>query len=383
MMDKQNMMDQANVVQLYSQLSENKNLMMLLKDMQIQNGISAEKAEENAKALVHMVSAREILVDDVSTDRNAALEGILKKFARMKDEKQKEMLHRLYFGLSLYQDPELSGKVQDGVSAEWLFQAYYDRCGSDPEMTVEVLEQRIRALVADFYLSPQAIRAFAGRAKHGDVLAASAALSEEGRNFKCVAAMDLYLSHQDTMTLEEAVTTACTDVEIQAAADACSCGLLTEDQVKVLMAIASLVCVFLAACWFSDILSLNGKFFDEELVSELTSDELKKLKEQFGKTVIKFGIAIGINFGLDATVSNVSRWCGKLATKQRFICSREESRVAQTLNTVADHVQIQKEAAAGRDDRERHEHRLEEARRQAFEQEQEMEAKVRRMQTFR
>jgi len=381
-MDKQNLMDQEAAVQLYNTLCERKDLMTVLANMQMEKGIPAEKADENAKALVRMVSDREILFDQVSENRNAALEGVLNKFAKKKPEKRKEMLHRLYFGLSLHQDPELNRRVQDGASIEWLFQSYYAQYGNDPKMTAEALEQKIRALVADFHLSPQTLRAYAGMAKRGDALAAGAALGEEGKQFKCVAAMDLYLRNQDTMTMEEAVNTACTNAEILAAADACSCGMLTEDQVNALLAVASLVCCFLCFSSFGDVLTLQGRIaeIDTMDMSEYAIEKLTELNDQKLQSIWACLAAVAGAIGLDVLSPKISQWCGKLATKQRFTRSLEESEAAQVLNTLADHAERQKEAALPRED---HDRQKEEARRQAFEREREEAAKARRMQTFR
>ena len=55
MMDKQNLMDQEAAVQLYSALCGEKDLMEVLADMQIQQGIPAEKAEEKKSNLTPQV----------------------------------------------------------------------------------------------------------------------------------------------------------------------------------------------------------------------------------------------------------------------------------------------------------------------------------------
>ena len=86
----------------------------------------------------------------------------------------------------------------------------------------------IRALIKDMEIN-------------GDYLATFAALGEGGSQYKCIVAMELYLS--GGMTIHEAANVACAGVETQAVADAVEKGFLTRERAKKILIAAAVAVV--------------------------------------------------------------------------------------------------------------------------------------------
>ena len=203
-------------------------LMECLTAMQTGQGIDEKDAKDNAHRCMLAVAAHETLREALSENSMAVLE---KLFARLKKEspgQQMEALHQIFFGLTLYEDPDRVQSLENGVSLNDLYQTY--RSEAAPALTAEALEDQIRFALQQYHITPGMMRTLTKqmRGKAG-YFAAAEALGERGRNLKCLVAMDLWLQNPDAMTLEEAAGTAATSVETQAVADALNRGYIARD----------------------------------------------------------------------------------------------------------------------------------------------------------
>lgn len=237
-------MNRAEFDRLYCNFSKDEGLMAVMSQMQAGYEISERKAYENADAVIRMVAEYENLSSLLSDNAMDVLDDFLEK-ARLKDaDNWKFTLHRMRFGLMLYQEPELLDRLKEGDSEAALFEEYL-RYTENVFMAEPWLEEDIRDRVRNYHLSPKVMRVITRQMEKDDsIMATSAALGEGGQRFKCIAAMDLYLRNKDTMSMAEAVSVACTSVEFQAVAYAVGYGQIVEERARKLLDIAALTFTF-------------------------------------------------------------------------------------------------------------------------------------------
>jgi len=400
---------------LYRDLQEDMELKDILAVRLAEQGISRVEADKVIHAVLHNVAAYETVENALSEDASAAFEAFLQDSKRMNGYDRKVLLHQLYFGLKLYQDPELAEKRMNGASVDALFRDYYAQQGENPAVTEEMLENGIRELVSGYRISPAAMRAFAWDLQHGkDMLVTSEAMGEQGYRLKCLATMDLYLRNQGRMTVEEATATACSSVDLQAAADASSRGMLTDDTLRLILCLAALgVALYGAHYFFTG--DLRTPLVNRVLVDEIERYDLPGFlaEEVFADAAMipekaDIGAALGdfhhmirreradriadekIIAGFLWAVSGVIAVCsksfaamaGRLTAKHQFVRNAEELRSAEALHAAAERAEAEDKAAAARKTEEQTREQQNEARRQAFEQEQEKAKNASRMRVF-
>lgn len=367
-----------NFDSLYRNLCEDKGLMTVLAEMQVKQGIPERKAFENAGDMVRLVAERQNLEDLLSEDARKTLDLFLSKSGQMNGYDRKVLLHQMYFGMKLYQDPELVERLQSGTSREALFHEYYTRCGEDPAVTEEMLEKDIRSMISGYRISPKAMRCIAGRmARRRDLFATSAALGEKGLRFKCITAMDLYLRNKDNMTMEEAVNISGTNVQLEGVADALSCGQITCSRANMLLTVVCLASFLVGvAVLFSvphsgasmDALVDNatmekmGNIFSDpgyirvtrgaEVGHETNMAIFEALKNTATRTQTVTGkvqglrntadMLMGVSLVTGLISEKAAALMGRLAAKHKFAQYDEAHTAAETLNDLAD----QMEAAA-------------------------------------
>ena len=303
-------MNRAVFDQLYRDFSADQGLMTVMSQMQARYGISERKAYENADAGIRMVAEYENLSSLLSDDAMDVLDDFLEK-ARLKDaDNWKFTLHRMRFGLMLYQEPELLDRLKEGDSEEALFEEYL-RHTENVFMSEPWLEEDIHDRVRNYRIPPKVMRVITRQMEKDDsIMATSAALGEGGQRFKCIAAMDLYLRNKDTMSMAEAVSIACTSVEFQAVAYAVGYGQLVEERARKLLDIAALTFSF---CYLGTLI--------------------------FAPTISSFMLAgLAIAFISDYAAS----LAGRIVANVTYI---KESRAAKALEGMASRLEAEEESA--------------------------------------
>lgn len=243
-----NFFDKTFPPEIYEQMvraSEAHNLTDTLVQMQIDRGIDREDAEKTAQVCIAAVASCEGIRDAISEDAMAVFDRFLEDMKTKPKEQRMLMLHKLYFGLTAHQDAEQMAEIERGISADELFWRYYDQQGKKPVQESETeMEEKIRQALKGFYLSPQAMKAMTRKMKiTGAYLATAAALGENGANYKCIVAMDLYLNHSQSMTIHEAANMACVGVQTQAVADAVAKGFMSRELAKKILITAAIAAV--------------------------------------------------------------------------------------------------------------------------------------------
>lgn len=350
MKTEKNLFTKNEFAALYENLNSDRDLMDVLSKMQVEHGIHERKAYENADALIRMVAERENLCSMLSEDAAQVLDTFLNESDRMTGYDRKIQLQKLAFGLKLYQDNALLDKLKEGADYGQLFHEYYTENEKDSSVTCETLEEDVRNLMANYHISSKAMRHFVKRLEEGEgLVATSAALGQEGLRFKCVAAMDLYLRNQKTMTVEDAVNTACADVEIQAVADAVAKGQLTEERALKIISIAVSAAIILGI-----VLLLARPLLMEAMTSALTDPFWIGNVANLGAGMEGAVTATGMITGKMVKTANtlliggtvvswiselVAQWMGELSAKRCFRRHMKESEAVKALNQMADHVE--------------------------------------------
>lgn len=213
---------------------EHQSLMQTLIQMQTAQGINRKEAAAMAGLCIMAVTSCESIRSELTEDTASLVEEILGHAEKSDDAER--ILHKLYFGLSVYPD---FVAANNQMTVDELFWRYYREIKGTK--TIETLKSDIRNALVNYRLTPEVIQAMAMKMEgSGDYLATAAALGEGGISFKCIAAMELYLNNRDTMTIHEAANIACAGVEVQAAADAVGRGMLTRDVAKKILIIAGI-----------------------------------------------------------------------------------------------------------------------------------------------
>ena len=348
MMTTMNLYQNESFATLYRNVSSDQGMMQVMCQMQTKYGIHEHKALANADEMVHLVVMRQNFNNLLSEDAEGVLEEFLKASHRMGGYERKVLLHQLYFGLKMYQHPEMLQELSEGTSKEKLFRNYYAKCGEDPSITCDVLEYEIRRLMGDYHISADMMRVVAKKLEKGqDMLATAAALGENGLRFQCITAMDLYLRNQDTMTMAEAANVACTHVGLEAAADASGCGMLSRKRTqKLLMAVALGGILFGLAMWFfaPQIMTIGKAVVANPgwiAANQATKVAAIKGVATGAKTVhkavmvAKDGLLLG-SLCIAAISDKAAEWMGRVAAERTFARKLEESKAAEALYHLAD-----------------------------------------------
>lgn len=348
MMTTMNLYQNESFATLYRNLSSNQGMMQVMCQMQTGHGIHEHKALANADEMVRLVVLRQNFNELLSEDAEGILEEFLKTSHRMGGYDRKVLLHQLYFGLKMYQHPEMLKELSEGASKEQMFRSYYAKCGDDPAITCEVLESEIRRLMGDYHISADMMRVVAQKLEKGqDMLATAAALGENGLRFQCITAMDLYLRNQDTMTMAEAANVACTHVGLEAAADAAGRGMLSRKRTQKLLLAAALggILFGLAMWFFAPQIMAVGKAVVANpgwiAVNQATEVAAIKGVATGAKTVYKGLMAAkdGLLLGslcVAAISDKAAEWMGRIAADRTFARKPEESKAAEALHQLAD-----------------------------------------------
>lgn len=329
MKNEMNLFTKDEFSNLYRMLDEDKGLMKALVEMQAGHGITERKAYENADQLIRLVVQRENLSILLSEDSRKALNEVFAFLGGLDQEAHMMQLHRLSFGLKLYQDPQLQEKLKEGQSVADLFKAHCSSISEGEAVTQEQLEEDIRARMGSNHVSAHAMRAIAKSIAEGQsLLTTGAALGEDGMRFKCLVAMDLYLRSDKKMTMEEAMLSACHNVEIQAVADAVACGQIAEKQAKELL---DVIFGVTAISWFVLALAMPHLGLAAAATAQLVS-----LKE----------LLLGVSFMGSMITEPVAELVGRIAAKRCYARHIQESKAAQALEAMADRAEGQKATAA-------------------------------------
>lgn len=250
MKNSTNFFDTTFSREIYEQMllaDEKNDLTEILVEMQTKRGIDPAKAKETAQIDIAAVASCESIRDAVGEDAMAVFDQFLEHVKKKPIENQKMYLHKLYFGLTAHQDADLAADLERGLSTDELFWRYYSKqAQAKPPASVEDLEARVRTALGEFYLSPQVMKALTKKMEiTGDYLATAAALGENSANYKCIATMEIYLNHSDSLTIHEAANMACAGVQTQAVADAVSRGFLSRELAKKILISVAIAAVII------------------------------------------------------------------------------------------------------------------------------------------
>lgn len=330
--------DPQRCQEIFRQLTTAENshdLLACLMDMQTRQGMDEAAAETNAKRCMRSVASQEGLQEALTEKASAVLDRIFSDLAKKKPEQRLEALHQFYFGLTLRSDPALAPFLEQGKSPEELYKAY--RLHSDPDITPEELESRIRHAFARYRFPPHILRGLAWETRHGEAyFAAAEALGENGRNLKCLLTMDIWLHNPETMTLEEAAVSAGTTVETLAVMDALNRGYIARDAALTILTILGLsVAVF----GMFQIIS----FLPEALMS---ASELAAAGGTLAQAEARVALArkwviggIAIEAGglaLNEFAGNLADRVGTFATGLSHMLRREENQTDESPDVLAD-----------------------------------------------
>lgn len=348
---------------LYRNVREDKGMLAVMSQMQAPYGINERKAYENADAIIRLVAAHENASNMLSEDAMEVLNTFLKESERMRGYDRRILLHQLYFGLKLYQDEELIEQVKEGTGESALFREYYTRCGEDPAITEAMLEEDIRKLMGNYRISPKAMRVIVRQMeKNQNLRATASALGEDGMRFKCIVAMDLYLRNKDTMTMEQAVNIACTNVQLQAVADAVSRGQITEERAKIIFVVVAMVfilCSIALALYAPHIAkAAAGVLMDPTWITAnletFAAADLVTADFAVGTAAAKIKTDVvmakdGLLFGglaLAAISDKVAEWMGRIAANRTYVRSAAEANTADAMENMISHIEAETEETA-------------------------------------
>ena len=326
-------------MRIYEDVTSDKKLLAVLVEMQTRLGIHEQKAWENASQLVGEVVQFEAAKDRMLEEPEEVIDGFLRTSQSLKGYDRKVVLHQLDFGLGLYTDQALLDQLKEGVSPDELFRRYYAAHGEDPELTEEVLEDRIRQRMAGFHLSPKVLKKMIRKLEKTDnVMLTAAALGEDNLRIKCIAAMDLHLRSGQEIALSDAAMIACSHAEVEAVADAVSRGQMASET-----AFRILTAVCLTALVLS-LFSMIGASLVPGVVETVIGDSAwSALNGAYGfaslssgQTLMEAGVRAGgmvlkeraLNMGLalaagglfsSLLLNPLSDWIGKLTAGKNFL----------------------------------------------------------------
>lgn len=325
---------------LYRNIREDEGMMAVMNQMQKPYGVSERKAYENADAVIRLVAAHKNLSNMLSEDALEVLDTFLKDSEKMSGYDRKVLLHQLYFGLRVCQDEALIEQVKEGTGEGALFREYYTRCGEDPSVTAEMLEDEIRKLMGNYRVSPEAMRVIVRQMeKSQDLRATASALGRAGMRFKCIAALDLYLRNQDTMTMDQAVNIACTNVQLQAAADGVSRGLITEERARKIIfavAVASILCSIALAMYAPQLINLAVY---ADAIGEYEAVNALLAKHAAVTTAKEWFFIGGVTIPLIS--DKVAEWIGRIAGGRSYIRHAEAVNTAEAMESMIDRMEAE------------------------------------------
>ena len=222
-------------------------------------------------------------------------------------------------------------RVKEGATESQLFREYFTRWGEDPSVTDQMLESDIREMMSRYHISPKAMKAIASRMeKNQDMLASASALGQDGQRFKCIVAMDLYLRGNGTMTMDEAVSTACTNVELGAVADAVSRGRITEERAKKIIAVVAICCILfsiLMAMFAPQILTAAAHILVNPawVAANSAAPQIAAQGVATAAAVAKTGVMSAQNglmlggIAIAAVKNTAAQWMGRLVANRTFV----------------------------------------------------------------
>ncbi len=320
----------------YGSLKQDEGLMTTLVQMQVQRGYAEQQAYKNADTVMRLVVGHGTLENLVSDDAMAVMRQFLDASRKMQGCTRKLMLHQVYFGLKLYQSNELSRELAEGKSYEKVFEEYYVRCGEDASITEEILERDIYRLISNHHISSEAMCGIVRRWEaSGDLLASSEALGAEGYRFKCVAAMGTFLESGGEMRLSAAVNQACSDIELQAVADAVHVGEMTYETARKVIEIILLAAFFVGMCLL---------FFPTDSAKLLNLDAAKGITDEVMR---EYGaIATLTNLVGNCYIDKLAAWIGKLAAQRSYAKTCQKAGSLETMKKLAARESGQETASA-------------------------------------
>lgn len=331
MTTQMNLFTKDEFERLYKRLRSEEGMMTVMSRMQKNYGINERKAYENADTVIQLVAAQHNAFNMLSDDAQEVLDQFLNESSvKMNGSERKVMLHLLYFGLKLYQDEELIEKMKEGTSEAVLFKEYYTHCSEDSSITEAALEDEIRKMMGNYRISAKSMRYIVRQMEQNQNLRATVSeLGEDGMRFKSIVAMDLYLRHKDTMTMEEAVHIACTNVELQAVADGVSHGQITEDTAKKILTVISLLCLIIVIAWMTK---------NPEVVAKIA--KALSIKKMSNHTLIML-LGLGV-FRISSVIGDkIADWMGQFAAKRTFVRTAEEVNTSVAMEALCDRMEAE------------------------------------------
>lgn len=356
MKNKYSLFDKTDFGKIYKKMTANTGLITSLVQMQTDVGVNEHKAYETADYLIHRVALFEGCESLLCEDAEDVLDNFLTHSEKLQGYDRKLLLHQLYFGLHLYQDTDLMEQLREGATVDELFRDYYAVYGEDPGHCESFLERYIRREAGAFRVSPEVMKAMVKKLEKSDnLVAASAAMSEEGNCFKCIVAMNLYLNNQDTMSIDDAVSTACTDIEVEAVADAVARGQMAADAAHKILTALCIATILVA------LITLVGGIFAPQAMSLIISNadwlamnaqaaawegmanmQLAEMAVTTGGSVLKSGL-MGLSFNLflccgaaSIAEDDIARFVGNLASRFHFYYSKNTHSAANDMETLAE-----------------------------------------------
>ncbi len=343
MKNEYELFDKTDFGKIYRKMTADCGLMTAIVQMESDEGINEQKAYELADELIHKMALHQGIENYVREDPENAMDDYLTGSKQLQGYDRKLLLHQLNFGLHLYQDADLIERLKEGSTIDELFREYYDNYGDDPAYSEDRLADEIRLQVSTFRIPPKAIKAIAKKLeKSDDLVADSAALSEEGLRFKCIVAMNLYLNNRETMSIDDAVSTACTDIEIEAVADAVARGQMATDTAhKILTALFIATVLFSLTAWVGGIFISQGVGVIPKMLTipyaELPLDMAKTAVSALAASWKEISLNLFMGGGVIALTTDViADAVGKLASKYHFYYSKNTHSAANDMSELSE-----------------------------------------------
>lgn len=347
--------DKTDFGNIYKKMTADTGLVTALVQMQTDAGINEQKAYETADYLIHKVALFEDCMSCLRESTEDVLDDFLAYSQKLQGYDRKLLLHQLCFGLRLHQDASLIDRLKEGATIDELFRNYYAVYGENPAYSEDRLAIEIHRQASAFQISPEAMKAIVKNLeKSDDLVATSAVLSEDGLRFKCIVAMNLYLNNRDAMSIDDAVRTACTNLEVEAVADAVACGRMTADTAHKILKVVCIATVLMS------LITLMGSFFAPQALGLITSNaewiglnaqaaiwegmknkKLADLAMSTGAKALESGLrGLSLNLFLGSGVVSLSEnviaeAVGKLASRFRFYYSKGTHSAAKDLEDLA------------------------------------------------
>ncbi len=313
-----------NYKSFYKSITSDGELLDVLTSMPAAYGVVVNDAEALAKKFMETTVSYEYIRDcTLDEDVMAALDDFMETCGERSSLTRLEVLHRMNFGLGLYDDTELLGKRLTMKEMKTRFDKYMKAEGYK-ECSEENLVESIKEKLSHSCLSSNHLRDYKRKlSKSYDPLATSVVLGEMGYRYRCIHSMDLYLRN-GTMSVEEAVYLGSQEADIQAVACAARFGEITNEHAKNLI---------------NSITSTGQYFF---LIAAIASVILLASEELAAVLILAAIFSLIACVGLCAVEKKVdeSTCIGSFVAKHRYASYNRED-VLDGLEIIADTIDVE------------------------------------------